>query len=115
MGESEFESQGAHHFCYNTPVLVDKQKQIAIDRDKRRRKSKLRVININTRYDVTGNLRWLARAIDRGKYGNVTDAVIALRVIRTGDAATKGETFHFGTGNIANAYHALEMAKKDIT
>jgi hypothetical protein len=95
-------------------VLTDKQKQIAIDREKRKRISKLRVININTRYDVTGNLKWLARAIDRGKYGTVTDAVIALRVIRPG-GATKGETFHFGTGNIANAYHALDMAKKDIT
>lgn len=43
------------------------------------KKAQLRVIDQGTNYDVPGRLKALARAIERGDYGRVTDVGIVLK------------------------------------
>jgi hypothetical protein len=60
------------------------------------KKAKLRLIDQGTAYDVPGRLKSLARAIERGEYGRVTDVGIVVKSFRHSD--THMVCKHVGTG-----------------
>jgi len=60
------------------------------------KKAKIRVINQGTAYDVPGRLKALARAIERGEYGRVTDVGIVVKSFR--HTETHMVCKHVGTG-----------------
>lgn len=78
------------------------------------KKAKLRAIDRGTRYDVTGSLKRIARQIERGEHGDVRDVVVIYRSM-LGHGAQRVNTYHFGTGDFAQALLLVESAKKDIT
>jgi hypothetical protein len=78
------------------------------------RKSRLRVINNGTRYDVAGKLKWLARQIESGKLGDVRDVVVGVAHIGNGGGMT-ASAYHYGTGNIAAAHHLLKCVENEMT
>jgi hypothetical protein len=47
---------------------------------------KIRAVNRNTPYDVTGRVRRLVRAIENGNFGEVTDAIMIIRGVKGGVA-----------------------------
>lgn len=60
------------------------------------RRAKIRVINQGTSYDVVGRLKALARAIERGDYGRVTDVGIVVKSFKGSE--THLDIKHVGTG-----------------
>lgn len=69
-------------------------------------KSRLRAIDSGTIYDVAGKLRNLTRGLDRGEFGQVTDALV---VFRNRDGQL--DSFHFGTGSVSEVYRMANTAK----
>lgn len=49
-------------------------------------------------YDIPGRMKRMARSIEAGEYGNVTDALLILRYQDEGRLNVKG--FHYGTSNV---------------
>lgn len=58
------------------------------------KKSGLRAIDQGTCYDVVGNLKSIARAIERGELGRVTDIGLVIRTQQTG--GVNHDLKHFG-------------------
>jgi hypothetical protein len=73
------------------------------------RNSCLRAIDQGTIYDVTGKLRGLARSIDRGEEGDITDAVVILR----GKNGSVG-SFHYGNGSRERAHYLISTVKNRL-
>jgi hypothetical protein len=61
-------------------------------------KPKLFSIQHGSYYDIPGRLHRMARSIDSGEYGNVTDALVILRYQDENRLSVKG--FHYGTSNV---------------
>ena len=70
----------------------------------------IRAIDAGTRYDVSGRLRWLARKIDRGEFGDVRYAVVAFASKGVQETDTVS-TYKFGTANEADALYLLDIAR----
>lgn len=77
--------------------------------EKNVRKSRLRAIDQGTIYDVTGNMRRLARAIDRGDEGEITDAVVITR--RSNGSIG---SYHYGPGPRERSHHMVSTVKKRL-
>jgi hypothetical protein len=77
--------------------------------EKKVRSSRLRTVDQGTTYDVTGKLRWLARAIDRGDEGDITDAVVITR-----SANGSIGSFHWGKGNRERSHHMVSTVKNRL-
>lgn len=60
-----------------------------------KKKKSLRAIDQGTRYDISGNLRRLARAIDAGEHGQVNNVCVGVAT-RVVDGSMRVETFGFG-------------------
>lgn len=75
-----------------------------------RKRGGLRAIDAGTLYDVAGNLRRLAREIDRGEMGRVTDIICATRSSDRGENGTQIRTFHWGKSNIETAHYMARVA-----
>lgn len=68
-------------------------------------------INRKTVYDVPEKLRALARTIENGEYGVVTDAIVALRYDQKRDGERSFTGFHYGTGNGDTCIAMMERIK----
>lgn len=74
---------------------------------------KLQAIDNNTVYDVSAKLIKLGRDIRKGKWGKVTDCVVAVRKQNEdGSKLTKG--FWVGRGSLSEAIVMLERVKQDM-
>lgn len=70
------------------------------------RRGGLRAIDAGTRMDVPGQLRKLAREIEQGKHGAVTDVAGAVRTVHpTQGVCSWG--FHAGTGTVEHVTYML--------
>lgn len=69
----------------------------------------IRAIDQGTPYDLTGKLRWLARDIESGKQGDITDIVVITRE-RNGQIGS----FGWGTGFRAQAHHMVSTVKNRL-
>lgn len=69
----------------------------------------LRAIDQGTIYDVPGKMKNLARSIERGEEGTITDAVIVIR-----NANGSIGTFQFGPGNRERSHHMVSVAKNRL-
>jgi hypothetical protein len=72
----------------------------------------IRAIDRGTRYDITGQLRLLARKIERGEYGDV-------RHVMCGVCANEGTftsvvTLGFGNQTVPEAHHTVSMMAKRL-
>ena len=65
---------------------------------RKKKRGGLRAIDAGSRYDVPGQLRKLARQIERGEHGRVTDVAGAVRGIFPDGVYSFG--FHAGTGDV---------------
>jgi hypothetical protein len=81
------------------------------DKLKARLKAKrgIRAIDEGTPYDITGKMRWLARRIDHGDEGDITDVVVITRN-RNGQIGS----FGWGTGFRAQAHHMVSTVKNRL-
>lgn len=83
-------------------------------------KRSLRAIDEGTRYDISGNLRRLARAIERGDHGKVAHVVVGLKSWHPDpeDGASKSphyETLGFGNATIAEMAYTTDLMKRKMT
>ena len=69
----------------------------------------IRAIDEGTPYDITGKMRWLARRIDHGEEGDITDVVVITRN-RNGQIGS----FGWGTGFRAQAHHMVSTVKNRL-
>lgn len=86
-----------------TPEQLAAQKQ-------KIKKSGLRAIDAGTRYDITGNLRRLARAIEQGEYGSVHHVMVGVSTTGPNTVTTLG----LGVMNLADANFTVEMMKANL-
>ena len=70
----------------------------ALARTKPPVKPKLYSITSGTVYDIPGRLKRMARSIEAGDYGTVSDVVLILRYQDRGRLNNEG--FHFGPGSM---------------
>ena len=70
----------------------------------------IRAIHQGTRYDLTGNLRRIAREIERGQYGDVRNIVCAFDTHSPGPN-TGVKLFCWGNGGVADSHWILSTAK----
>lgn len=77
------------------------------------KRSGIRAVDQGTRYDISGNLRRLARAIDAGEHGVVANVVVGVGT-RGLDGSFSVETFGFGmAGSVPDlAYTVARMAHR---
>lgn len=74
-------------------------------------KAKLRAIDAGTRYDISGNLRRLARAIDAGEHGKVNNVCVGVAT-RGLDGSMSVETFGFGmTASVPDLSYTVERMR----
>lgn len=85
-----------------------------IDVPEPKKHSSLRAINQGTRYDLTGQLRRLARAIERGEEGEVRNILIAFTSENGGDKSASVKAFHYGTGTIGDAHWIASTVKNRL-
>lgn len=78
---------------------------------KRKLKAKhgIRAIDQGPPYDLTGKMRWLARSIDRGDEGDITDVVVITRA-RNG----KIGSFGWGPNFRETAHHMVSTVKNRL-
>ena len=91
--------------------------ETVVEREKKARKIKrsgLRVINNGMRYDISGNLRRMAREIERGERGDVRDTVVVLRVENQDPKSASIDVMHWGTGTVADAHWMVCTAKNRL-
>lgn len=80
---------------------------------KAKKKSPIRAIDKGTRYDITGLMRRTERQIERGEFGDVSDAVILLRQ-RGADGSVGVKMYHFGTGTTDQVHFMLATGQNRI-
>jgi hypothetical protein len=73
------------------------------------KKAGIRAIDQGTAYDVPGGLKALARAIERGDYGRVTDIGIVVRSFKNRTLHMFPQ--HIGTGTSSDFMHMAEVLK----
>jgi hypothetical protein len=74
----------------------------------------IRAINQGTRYDITGQLRLLARKIESGEYGRVRHLVVGVAALIGEDNIVT--TLAFGPPSVPEtAYTIAMMAKRTVT
>lgn len=77
----------------NRTVPTTNLSETTAEKDKRRRRgSKLRPIDKDTDYDISGSLRRLIHQIEAGEHGEVTDLILAIRSRETGRIRGKVKT-----------------------
>jgi hypothetical protein len=76
-------------------------------------RSKLRVINRGTYYDVVGNLRKLVREIEAGKI-KPRDVVVITRESVQLNKSCKVGLFHYGTGSTEEVHWMVSTAKNRV-
>jgi hypothetical protein len=81
---------------------------------RKKKRGGLRAIDAGTRYDISGQLRKLAREIERGEIGAATDFVGAIRTSGEGLNGTKIRAFHWGTGTIETAHYMTLVIKNRL-
>jgi hypothetical protein len=88
--------------------------QIAAQRQKVKR-SGLRAIDAGTRYDLTGNLRRMAREIERGEHGDVSNIVLVAQKKGPLDRG-RGSCYvaHYGAGTTPEVHWMLATAMNRI-
>lgn len=74
------------------------------------RKSRLRAIDAGTRYDITGNLRRLARSIERGDLGAVHHIVIGVSS-KLPDSARHLTAYAYGTESVSEMFLTVEALR----
>lgn len=77
------------------------------------KKGSLRAINQGTRYDITGNLRRLARAIERGDHGAVKQVVVGVRHDEL-DGQRCVTTFGFGNETIPEMAYTVALMEQRL-
>ena len=87
------------------------------EREKKTRKIKrsgLRAIDKGMRYDISGNLRRMAREIERGERGDVRNAVLVLSVENGVNKSASVDAMHWGTGTVADAHWMMSTVKNRL-
>ena len=81
-----------------------------------RKPSKLRAIDQGTRYDITGNLRRLTRAIERGDYGKVSHVMVGVKAfdLKGPDQRPGYTTLGFGANSTQDMAYTVDMMKKRV-
>jgi hypothetical protein len=70
--------------------------------------SRLRAIDKGTSYDVPGRMKRLARSIERGEFGEVTDVVCVVRSKNQGEIELR--PYFYGKSDTANLHFMLSRA-----
>lgn len=76
------------------------------------KRSGIRAIDQGTRYDVTGQLRLLARNIERGEYGDVRHVMCGVCARDKGAAVVT--TLGFGQQTVPEAAFTIQMMAKRL-
>jgi hypothetical protein len=76
-------------------------------------KSKLRVIDRGTRYDVTGNIRRLVRQMESGEVKPRDVVILTTQTIRNNASATV-TMHHFGKGSTEDVHWMLATAQNRV-
>ena len=84
------------------------------------KRAKLRAIDQGTRYDITGNLRRLTRAIERGDYGKLDHVIIGLKGWDNFDQERNHQrptytTLAFGSSEMPQLAYTADIMKKRMT
>lgn len=74
------------------------------------KKSGIRAIDRGTRYDVSGKLRAMARAIEAGKYGDVKHAVLGVTYAQNNDIYTVTQAW--GSDDMPAIGYTVDRMKK---
>lgn len=78
----------------------------------KRTNQSIRPINRGSVYDVAGKLRSLARAIDKGELGHVTDVICSVRAIKGPDVVSYHH--NYGVSDVATWYFMASRLQKRI-
>lgn len=74
-----------------------------------KKRAAIRVIDQGGPYDITGNLRRIDRAIQRGDYGRVTNMVVAFS-----DSEGAVYTYNLGPGDVSMHHWIVSVAKNKM-
>lgn len=78
-----------------------------------KKRTKLRVINVGTRYDVSGKLRAFIREIESGEI-NPRDVIVLSRETIRNNASARVDMRHYGTGSTEDLHWMLATAQNRI-